>query len=71
MSAGKQQIKQLTLEISGPMIKETDEMVLVDNGDHTATWYDKALIQNEHRAVSGKITFICTRAAAVRNVRLK
>jgi hypothetical protein len=72
VSSGKQEIKQLTVEVSGPMIKETDEMMLVDNGDDTATWYETALcagiVKNPR---TGAVTFICTRNAAVRNVRLK
>ena len=58
-------------EISGTLVKETDEMVLVCNGDGTATWYAKALLQNiKRQEYSQKITFTCNRNAKVRNVRL-
>jgi hypothetical protein len=72
VSAGKQDIKAVTMDISGVLIKQNPEMMLVDNGDATATWYEKALCSGVVRnPYTGVVSFTCTRNAAVRNVRLK
>ena len=68
---GHMTIKELTMTVSGPVVKEHDEMLLVDNEDDTATWYDKALLWGRVDTPRGIVTFNCHRTAAVRNVKLK
>ena len=71
MSAGNLRVKELIRDFSGPLVKENEEMILIDNSDGTATWFDKALIQGVHRNPhTGVVSFTGTDLCAVRNVRM-
>lgn len=66
-----QEIKQLTQEIEGPLLKEWETQILVQTTEDTAVWFDKRIIQGLQRLVNGKVVFQTSKLGAIRRVSLK
>lgn len=66
-----QEIKELTQEIEGLLLKEWETQILVQTTDDTAVWFDKNIIQGLQRLVNGKVVFRTSKLGAVRRVKLQ